>query len=51
MVSAIIVLVTLPLLTTASPYVCPAFEPFRCPEEERCIAIQVIHDPEEVIIF
>ena len=28
-------------LATPSPFNCPAFEPFRCPTEQRCIAIQV----------
>ena len=26
---------------TSNPPNCPAFEPFRCPEENRCISIQV----------
>ena len=27
----------------AGPISCPAFEPFACPTEQRCIAIQVFH--------
>ena len=42
MISGLLILVTTPLLTSALPFTCPAFEPFRCPQEQRCIAIQVI---------
>ena len=49
MVSGLFFLATIPLLTSASPFTCPAFVPFRCPQEEKCIAIQVMDDPEETI--
>ena len=42
MIRGLIILATTPLLTSALPFTCPAFEPFRCPEEKKCIAIQVI---------
>ena len=40
-------LLSLVLITsqvTSNPINCPAFEPFRCPEEQRCISIQYLCD-------
>merc|ERR1712226_279415 len=44
MLTSLLAVVLITSQVTSNPINCPAFEPFRCPEEQRCISIQYLCD-------